>query len=86
MIHSQRSGIRWAADLVGKMLRATHKLWIQRNDLLHARTESGLKGYTLIELTSLIQEQYTVGIHNMSAEDHYLLDIPISDLLTRPVE
>ena len=65
MIHSQRSGIRWAADLVGKMLRATHKLWIQRNDLLHARTESGLKGYTLIELTSLIQEQYTCPVESI---------------------
>ena len=68
------------------MLRATHRLWLQRNDILHARTEAGLKGHTLIELTSWVEQQYTAGVQGMPIEDHYLLDIPISDLLNGTVE
>ena len=86
MISSRRSGSKWAIDLVGHMLRATHKLWLQHNDILHARTDAGLKGYTLIELTSLIERQYTLGVQQMSADDHYLMDIPISELLNGPVD
>ena len=86
MIRSRRNGAKWAVDFVGCMLRATHKLWLQRNNLLHARTEAGLKGYTLIDLTSLVQDQYTIGVKLMSVEDHYLMDVPISDLLNGSVE
>ena len=86
MIHSRRTGAKWAEDFVGRMLRATHTLWLQRNALLHASTEAGLKGYTLIELTSLVQAQYTIGVKLMSVDDHYLMDIPISTLLDSSVE
>ena len=86
MTRSRRSGSQWATDLVGRMLRATHKLWLQRNDILHARTDAGVKGYTLIELTPLIEQQYTLGIQHMPADDHYLMNIPISELLNGSIE
>ena len=86
MTGSRRSGSQWAVDLVGRILRATHKLWLQRNYILHARTDAGLNGYTLIELTSLIEKQYNLGVQHMSADHHHWMDIPISELLNGPVE
>ena len=37
LLGSRRSGKRWGSMLVGKMLRVTHQLWLERNRLLHLR-------------------------------------------------
>ena len=68
------------------MLRATLHLWLQRNHILHARTAAGLKGHTLIELQSLVEHQHVIGVVQMAAEDQYLLEMPITDILNGTVE
>ena len=36
-IGSRRRGINWGSEFVGKMLRASLKLWLTRNNLLHSQ-------------------------------------------------
>ena len=48
LIGSRKCGSKWATEFVGRMLRATHRLWLQRNQILHARTEAGIKGHSLM--------------------------------------
>ena len=40
---SRKSAKKWGVDLVGKILRATHSIWMERNRILHIRTAGGIK-------------------------------------------
>ena len=64
-IGSQRSARRWGSTLVGKMLRATHGLWMERNRILHLRTMSGIHGLQMLCLESTISAQYRLGYENL---------------------
>ena len=86
LIGSRRRGINWGSEFVGKMLRASLKLWLTRNNLLHAETDSGLKGYSLIELKDLVEKQLKMGIMNIATEDHYLLDMSLDEILAGTAE
>ena len=57
-IGSQKSARSWGTTFVGKMLRATHGLWMERNRILHLRTENGIHGLQMICLNSAISAQY----------------------------
>ena len=86
LIGSKRRGITWGSELVGRMLRASLKLWLTRNNLLHATTESGLKGYTMIELEDLVRKQLNMGVINLMAEDQYLLQMTLEEIMTGTAE
>ena len=86
LIGSNATGAKWASTFVGKMLRATLKLWLTRNEILHLTTDSGIRGSTLIELKHLIQQQLDLGVERMEADDHYLMDITMDTLLEENVE
>ena len=85
-IGSKRSGRKWASRLVGRVLRATHHLWMLRNDMVHLKTEEGLKGMDLVVLQHEVESEVNRGVDMMEPEDHYLLDIHLPTLLLEPVE
>ena len=49
-IGSKTSAKKWSVDLVQKMLRATHVLWMEINNLLRLRAASGIRGLNDIAL------------------------------------
>ena len=85
-IGSRKSAKRWGTTLVGKMLRATHGLWMERNNILHLRTINGIHGLQLICLDRAVTRQYELGYENLNQEDHYLLEKEKQSLLQQPVE
>ena len=68
------------------MLRATHRLWMERNNILHLRTIAGIHGLQLIRLQTAVTEQYDLGYKNLEEEDHYLLEKTKEDLLKEPMD
>ena len=84
LIGSRRSGQCWGKDLVGKMLRVTLQLWLERNNLLHLQNQQGIKGLHLVELRSLVETQFTLGKGGMEEEDRYLLEMDKELLLDSP--
>ena len=85
-IGSRRSARRWGSTLVGKMLRATHGLWMERNRILHLRTTSGIHGLQMMCLESAISTQYRLGYENLNQEDYHLIERDKQDLLQQPVD
>ena len=85
-IGSRQKARRWGVIFVGKMLRATHALWMERNNLLHMRTLQGIHGLQLICLDRAITTQFELGYENLNQEDHYLLDRDKATLLQQPID
>ena len=85
-IGSRRSARQWGSTLVGKMLRATHGLWMERNRILHLRTASGVHGLQMICLDRAISAQYDLGYENLNQEDYHLIEREKQDLLQQPVD
>ena len=71
---------------MGKMLRASHGLWMERNNILHTRTIGGIHGLQMICLDRAITTQYELGYGNLNQEDHYLLNKDKEELLQQPAE
>ena len=86
LIGSRRSGLCWGRDLVGKMLRVTLQLWLERNSLLHLQNQQGINGLHLVELRGLVEIQYTLGSEGMEREDSYLLEMDKEQLLNSSEE
>ena len=84
LIGSRRSGVSWGRDFVGKMLRVTLHLWLERNSLLHLHSRQGINGLHLMELKGLVEAQYALGCDGMEAEDRYLLAMDKGRLLESP--
>ena len=57
-----------------------------RNDMVHLKTEEGLKGMDLVVLQHEVESEVNRGVDMMEPEDHYLLDIHLPTLLLEPVE
>ena len=72
--------------LIGKMVRATHSLWLERNHMLHLQTENGIRGLSLISMQTAIEHQLHLGYDNLPADDHYLLDMDVDSLMKEPVD
>ena len=85
-IGSRKKALNWATSLIGKMLRASHRLWMERNHILHTRTIGGIHGLQMICLDRAVTAQYDLGYANLNPEDHYLLDKEKDDLLQQPPE
>ena len=68
------------------MLRATHRLWMERNSILHLRTIAGIHGLHLIRLHTAVTEQYDLGYANLEEEDYYLLEKAKDNLLKEPMD
>lgn len=77
---------RWGVDLIGKMLRATHRSWMERNNILHLRTASNIKGLEMICLETAISTQFNLEYDNLDDVDHYLLDKDQEDLMHKPID
>ena len=85
-IGNNQTGQKWAITFIGKMIRATHSLWIERNHLLHLQTENGIRGLNLISMRTAIEQQLQLGYENLNANDHYLLDVELETLMKEPVD
>ena len=85
-IGSRRTASKWSAEFVGKMLRATHNLWMERNNILHLRTSQGIKGLEMIALETVVTTQFDLGYSNLNETDHFLLEKEKDGLLTEPID
>ena len=72
--------------MVGKMLRATHKLWMERNHILHLRTAGCIKGLEMIALETAVVRQLDIGHGGLAEADMYLLAKDKASILIEPVE
>ena len=77
----KRTGKGWGKQLVGKLLRATHHLWLHRNSMLHMKAENGLSGLALADLHEAAQEEFRSGTTDMNSWDWYLMDTTLQDVL-----
>ena len=71
---------------MGKMLRPTHNLWMERNNILHLRTTQGIKGLEMIALETAVSTQFDLGYVNLDETDPFLLEKEKDYLLTEPVD
>ena len=69
-ICSRKSANKWGLDLVQKLLRATHTLWMERDNLLHLRAANGIRGLNNIALQTAVSQQYSIG-HEGLEEDYF---------------
>ena len=86
LIGSNRTGQKWARDLVGKILRATHALWLHRNAMLHIRTAQGMPGMDMVQLKEAVDRQLSLGKGNMHQDDWYLLERSSDELMTESID
>ena len=86
MIGSRKSGQSWGTMFIGKMLRASHHLWMERNHMLHYRTVSGINGLEMMRLQTAVDQQFDLQTSDMNAADFYLMDRDKDKLLQEPVE
>ena len=68
------------------MLRATHDLWLERNNLVHLRAANGIRGLNNIALQTAVTQQYNLGHEGLEEEDFYLLENDEKELMEEPVE
>ena len=85
-IGSRKTATKWGTDFVGKMLRATHNLWMERNNILHLRTAQGIKGLEMVALETAVTKQFDLGYSNLEETDHFLLEKDRDHLMTEPVD
>ena len=85
LLGKRNSGKEWGTKLVGKLLRATHHLWLHRNSILHAQTENELKCMDIMQLQTAVQGELDKGKTGLPAEDWDHLNVNIHDIMTEPV-
>ena len=82
----KKSGSKWAKQLIGKCLRATLQLWLQRNEILHLQTEEGVNGMHLQALYTAVEEELDRGLEGLQHTDFHLLQTNIHRLRLQPIE
>ena len=85
-IGSKSTGQKWAVKFLGLVIRATHSLWLERNNILHLRTANGIRGLCMISMQTAVENQLDLGRENLDVEDHYLLDNDVETLMSEPAE
>ena len=68
--------------LIQQLLQITHVQWIYRNVLVHDKTTGTLVTAHKEELRTEIDQQLELGTEGLLEEDHYLLELNLSDLAT----
>ena len=86
LIGSKRTGASWACKFVGKMLRVTHSLWMERNSMVHLKTAQGLSGMHLLELQQEVEFELSRGVELMEVADHHLMHTELDDLMAESLE
>ena len=61
-------------EFVWKMLRATHTLWMERNNILHLQTAQRIKSLEMVALETAVNQQFTLGYSDLEETDLYLLE------------
>ena len=69
-IGSRKSAKKWDHDFVQKMIRATHGLWMERNNLLHLRAANDIGWPNNIALQTALLQQNSLG-HEVYEEDNF---------------
>lgn len=82
----KKTGSKWASRLVGRMLRVTHSLWMERNNVVHLKTAHGLKGMHLMELQEEVEFELSRGVELMEVGDHHLMDVNLESLMADSLE
>ena len=68
------------------MIRATHGLWMERNNILHPRTANGIKGLCIISMQTAVERQFDLDHENLDEVYHYLLKNDVETIMKEPVE
>ena len=82
----RQTGSKWASRLVGRMLRVTHSLWMERNNVVHLKTAQGLKGMHLVELQAEVEFELSRGVEQMAVCDHFLMEVTLDSLMNDSIE
>ena len=64
-----KSARQWGIDLVGKILRATHQLWMERNHILHFQTAGGIRGLEMVCIQTAVNKQFDLAYAELQDED-----------------
>ena len=72
-------------EFVWKMLRATHTLWMERNNILHLQTAQRIKSLEMVALETAVNQQFTLGYSDLEETDLYLLEKGKQSLMKEPV-
>ena len=68
------------------MIRSTHGLWMERNNILHLQTAHGIKRLCLMSMQTAVECQLNIGHENFDEADHYLLENDVESLMKEPVD
>ena len=72
--------------MVYKLLRATHSVWMERNNVHHLQAINKVRGLELTKLETEVNSQFEIGEEGMDEENHFLLRRNKEELLTSPIE
>ena len=86
LVGSSKTGENWAKQFVGKILRATHALWLHRNAMLHIRTDQGMPGMDMVQLQEAVEQQIGLGTGNMHQDDYHLLERDVDEVMEGTIE
>ena len=86
VIGSNKTGHKWATSFVGRILKATHTLWLHRNSMLHIQSDHGMPGMDMVQLREEVNKQMRLGTDNMSKDDWHLLEVNPIDLMAESID
>ena len=73
-------------ELIYNLLRATHSVWMERNNVHHLQAINKVRGLELTKLEMKVDSQFQIGEEGLDEEKHYLLRRNKEELLTSPIE
>ena len=81
-IDSQRSAIRWGANLIAQLWNITYQLWCNRNDILH-KTDciNQLSGLPLLRQS--ITSEHGLGLLDLPQEYRRYFSMPLLVILSK---
>ena len=82
----RKTGQKWGTEVIGRCLKATLQLWLQRNEILHLQTVEGVNGMHLATLYSAVEEELDKGLRGLQPQDFYLMNTNIHRLRRDPIE
>ena len=72
----------WISKLISHLLHIIHSQWLYRNEVVHRKTQDGLKRSEGAAIRIAIRVQLRLGRHDLDAEDHFLLHHTYNEIST----
>ena len=72
----------WITNFISQLLHVLHSQWLYRNEVVHRRTQDGLKRSEGAAIRIAIRVQLRLGIQDLDVEDHFLLHHTYDEIST----